>query len=196
MLEKLVMLSNIELTELWFLMSIYSSCSRDGSIPVSFIQKLLMKKLGLKSEDEVSLCWICRIHSYLCKGSRTPVTWFFTRINFHQTFWVLAFAVLLSLKFSACLFSAWHVALLYLLRRALAYSLKLLLLQVEIKCMGHPVLPSLQVQNLVELWLDTASTGHRIPATIGSSGKDFVMILTYGRKVQQPSSWVANSYTM
>ncbi|QCE06281.1 E3 ubiquitin protein ligase DRIP2-like [Vigna unguiculata] len=84
---------------------------KDGSIPVSFIQKLLMKKLGLKSEDEV-----------------------------------------------------------------------------EIKCMGHPVLPSLQVQNLVELWLDTASTGHRIPATIGSSGKDFVMILTYGRKVQQPSS--------
>ncbi|XP_014511103.1 E3 ubiquitin protein ligase DRIP2 [Vigna radiata var. radiata] len=82
---------------------------KDGSIPVSFIQKLLMKKLGLKSEDEV-----------------------------------------------------------------------------EIKCMGHPVLPSLQVQNLVELWLDTASTGHRIPATIGSSGKDFVMILTYGRKVQQP----------
>ncbi|WVY98377.1 hypothetical protein V8G54_030528 [Vigna mungo] len=81
---------------------------KDGSIPVSFIQKLLMKKLGLKSEDEV-----------------------------------------------------------------------------EIKCMGHPVLPSLQVQNLVELWLDTASTGHRIPATIGSSGKDFVMILTYGRKVQQ-----------
>ncbi|XP_020233339.1 E3 ubiquitin protein ligase DRIP2 [Cajanus cajan] len=82
---------------------------KDGGIPVSFIQKLLMKKLGLKSEDEV-----------------------------------------------------------------------------EIKCMGHPVLPSLQVQNLVELWLDTASTGHRIPATIGSSGKDFVMILTYGRKVSQP----------
>ncbi|RDX65639.1 E3 ubiquitin protein ligase DRIP2, partial [Mucuna pruriens] len=81
---------------------------KDGSIPVLFIQKLLTKKLGLKSEDEV-----------------------------------------------------------------------------EIKCMGHPVLPSLQIQNLVELWLD-ASTGHRIPATIGSSGKDFVMILTYGRKVLQP----------
>ncbi|TKY52697.1 E3 ubiquitin protein ligase DRIP2 [Spatholobus suberectus] len=82
---------------------------KDGSIPVSYIQKLLMKKLGLKSENEV-----------------------------------------------------------------------------EIKCMGHPVLPSLQVQNLVEFWLDTASTGHRIPATIGSSGKDFVMILTYSRKVLNP----------
>ncbi|KAG5051769.1 hypothetical protein AAZX31_02G135400 [Glycine max] len=83
---------------------------KNGSIPVSFIQKLLMKKLGLKSEDEV-----------------------------------------------------------------------------EIKCMGHPVLPSLQVQNLVDLWgVDTASLGHRISATIGSSGKDFVMILTYGRKVLHP----------
>ncbi|KAK7393465.1 hypothetical protein VNO78_22022 [Psophocarpus tetragonolobus] len=82
---------------------------KDGSIPVSFIQKLLMKKLGLKNEDEI-----------------------------------------------------------------------------EIRCMGHPVLPSLQVQNLVELWLDGASTGHRIPTTIGSSGKDFVMILTYGRKVLHP----------
>ncbi|XP_027367103.1 E3 ubiquitin protein ligase DRIP2-like [Abrus precatorius] len=79
---------------------------KNGSMPVSFIQKLLMKKLDLKSEDEV-----------------------------------------------------------------------------EIKCMGHPVVPSLQVQNLIELWVDTASTGRRIPATIGSSGKDFVMILTYGRKV-------------
>ncbi|KAG4981929.1 hypothetical protein AAZX31_10G031200 [Glycine max] len=82
---------------------------KNGSIPVSFIQKLLMKKLGLNSEDEV-----------------------------------------------------------------------------EIKCMGHPVLPSLQVQNLVDSWLDMAASGHRIPATIGSSGKDFVMILTYGRKVLHP----------
>ncbi|KAK7277577.1 hypothetical protein RJT34_22592 [Clitoria ternatea] len=82
---------------------------KNGRIPVSFIQKLLMKKLDLKSEDEV-----------------------------------------------------------------------------EIKCMGHPVVPSLQVQNLIELWLDSASTEHRIPATIGSSGKDFVMILTYGRRVQHP----------
>ena len=52
--------------------------------------------------------------------------------------------------------------------------------------MGHPVLPSLQVQNLVDSWLDMAASGHRIPATIGSSGKDFVMILTYGRKVLHP----------
>ncbi|KAG4995983.1 hypothetical protein JHK85_027422 [Glycine max] len=59
-------------------------------------------------------------------------------------------------------------------------------LAVEIKCMGHPVLPSLQVQNLVDSWLDMAASGHRIPATIGSSGKDFVMILTYGRKVLHP----------
>ncbi|KAG5043557.1 hypothetical protein AAZX31_03G141200 [Glycine max] len=55
--------------------------------------------------------------------------------------------------------------------------------EVEIKCMGQPVLPTLQLYNLVELWLDMASTPQRIPATIGSSAKDFVMVLAYGRKV-------------
>ncbi|KAK7396408.1 hypothetical protein VNO78_17400 [Psophocarpus tetragonolobus] len=82
---------------------------KDGSVPVSFIQKYLMKKLDLTSETEV-----------------------------------------------------------------------------EIKCMGQPVLPTLQLYNLVELWLDTASTSQRIPATIGSSAKDFVMVLAYARKVPNP----------
>ncbi|KAL2321011.1 hypothetical protein Fmac_029980 [Flemingia macrophylla] len=83
---------------------------RDGSAPVSFIQKYLMKKLDLTSETEV-----------------------------------------------------------------------------EIKCMGQPVLPSLQLYNLVELWLDmTVSMSQRIPATIGSSAKDFVMVLAYARKVPHP----------
>ncbi|XP_061338133.1 E3 ubiquitin protein ligase DRIP2-like [Gastrolobium bilobum] len=58
--------------------------------------------------------------------------------------------------------------------------------EVEIICMGQPVLPTLQVQNLFELWLDMASTGQRIPANIGSSAKDFVMVLNYGRKVPHP----------
>ncbi|KAK7336823.1 hypothetical protein VNO77_17371 [Canavalia gladiata] len=79
---------------------------KDGSVPVSFIQKYLMKKLDLTSETEV-----------------------------------------------------------------------------EIKCMGQSVLPTLRLHNLVELWLETASTSQRIPATIGSSAKDFVMVLAYARKV-------------
>ncbi|KAF7804681.1 E3 ubiquitin protein ligase DRIP2-like [Senna tora] len=82
---------------------------KDGSVPVSFIQKYLMKKLDLTSEAEV-----------------------------------------------------------------------------EIKCMGQPVVPTLQLYSLVDLWLQTASTPQRIPATIGSSAKDFVMVLAYARKVPHP----------
>lgn len=83
---------------------------KDGSVPVSFIQKYLMKKLDLTSETEI-----------------------------------------------------------------------------EIICMGQPVLPTLTLHNLVELWLDsTASTSHRIPAIIGSSAKDFVMVLAYARKSPHP----------
>jgi len=53
--------------------------------------------------------------------------------------------------------------------------------------MGQPVLPTLTLHNLVELWLDsTASTSHRIPAIIGSSAKDFVMVLAYARKSPHP----------
>uniref|UniRef100_A0A803QH36 E3 ubiquitin protein ligase DRIP2 n=1 Tax=Cannabis sativa TaxID=3483 RepID=A0A803QH36_CANSA len=57
--------------------------------------------------------------------------------------------------------------------------------EVEIKCMGQPVVPTLQLYNLVDLWLQTTSTSERIPATIGSSAKDFVMVLAYARKTPE-----------
>ncbi|XP_031123426.1 E3 ubiquitin protein ligase DRIP2-like [Ipomoea triloba] len=78
---------------------------KDGSIPVSFIQKYLMRKLDLKSEDEV-----------------------------------------------------------------------------EIRCMGQSIAPTLQLNNLVDLWLQM-TTHERVSAKIGSSAKDFVMVLAYGRRV-------------
>ncbi|KAL0419815.1 UNVERIFIED_CONTAM: E3 ubiquitin protein ligase DRIP2 [Sesamum radiatum] len=78
---------------------------KDGSIPVSFIQKYLKMKLDLASEDEV-----------------------------------------------------------------------------EIKCMGQAVIPTLTLNNLVDLWLHTTTTD-RVSATIGSSAKDFVMVLGYARKI-------------
>ncbi|KAG8370757.1 hypothetical protein BUALT_Bualt13G0016700 [Buddleja alternifolia] len=78
---------------------------KDGSIPVSFIQKYLKRKLDLTSEDEV-----------------------------------------------------------------------------EIKCMGHRVIPTLTLSNLIDLWLETTST-ERVSTTIGSSAKDFVMVLGYARRV-------------
>ena len=56
-------------------------------------------------------------------------------------------------------------------------------LQVEIKCMGQPVLPTLLLYNLVDLWVQTTSTSERVTASIGSSAKDFVMVLAYARKV-------------
>ncbi|KAK8711625.1 hypothetical protein V6N13_146900 [Hibiscus sabdariffa] len=55
--------------------------------------------------------------------------------------------------------------------------------EVEIKCMGQPVLPTLQLYNLVDLWLQTASTSQRVAASAGSSAKEFVMVLAYARKV-------------
>ncbi|KFK23229.1 hypothetical protein AALP_AAs64694U000600 [Arabis alpina] len=81
---------------------------RDGNIPVSFIQKYLMRKLDLKSETEV-----------------------------------------------------------------------------EIRCMGEAVIPTLELHSLVELWLQTASKHQRVAASIGSSAKEFVMVLVYGRKVPE-----------
>ncbi|CAL5339777.1 unnamed protein product [Camellia sinensis] len=56
--------------------------------------------------------------------------------------------------------------------------------EVEIMCQGQPVLPTLQLQNLVDLWLKTASASKRIPTSVGSSAKDFVMVLSYSRRVQ------------
>ncbi|KAK7270652.1 hypothetical protein RJT34_25963 [Clitoria ternatea] len=72
--------------------------NRDGSVPVSFIQKYLMKKLDLTSETEV-----------------------------------------------------------------------------EIKCMGQPVLPTLRLNNLVELWLDTtASTSLRTPQLLAYTTATYI----------------------
>lgn len=53
-------------------------------------------------------------------------------------------------------------------------------------CRGQPVGPTWQLQNLVDLWFKTASTSKKIPASVGSSAKDFVMVLSYCRKVQTP----------
>ncbi|KAE8721980.1 DREB2A-interacting protein 2 isoform 3 [Hibiscus syriacus] len=58
--------------------------------------------------------------------------------------------------------------------------------EVEIMCQGQSVVPSLQLHSLVDYWFRTASTAKKIPATVGSSSKDYVMVLSYCRKVQAP----------
>ncbi|KAK8502394.1 hypothetical protein V6N12_046180 [Hibiscus sabdariffa] len=58
--------------------------------------------------------------------------------------------------------------------------------KVEIMCRGQPVLPSLQLHNLVDYWFRSGSMAKKIPATVGSSAKDFVVNLSYCQKVQAP----------
>lgn len=53
--------------------------------------------------------------------------------------------------------------------------------EVEIMLQGQPVLPSMQLQHLVERWLQ-AIPKSLIHTTVGSSAQDFVMVLSYGRK--------------
>ncbi|CAN1233523.1 E3 ubiquitin protein ligase DRIP2, partial [Linum perenne] len=55
--------------------------------------------------------------------------------------------------------------------------------EVEIMCRGQPVVPTLQLQNLVDLWFQNAQS-KKVAATVGSSAKDFVMVLSYCRKVE------------
>ncbi|CAH8385780.1 unnamed protein product [Eruca vesicaria subsp. sativa] len=62
---------------------------------------------------------------------------------------------------------------------------KLLENKVEIRCMGEAVIPTLELHSLVELWLETTSRHERVAATIGSSAKEFVMVLAYARKVPE-----------
>lgn len=52
--------------------------------------------------------------------------------------------------------------------------------EVEIKCCEQPVNPSQPLRNLVELWLKGRATQTTQTMT-GSSAKEFVMVLTYGR---------------
>ncbi|CAI0385626.1 unnamed protein product [Linum tenue] len=60
--------------------------------------------------------------------------------------------------------------------------------EIEIKCMGQPVLPTLQLRNLVEQWIQKESTSERGEARVGSSAKEFVMVLAYARRESKSSS--------
>ncbi|KAI4326537.1 hypothetical protein MLD38_031842 [Melastoma candidum] len=59
--------------------------------------------------------------------------------------------------------------------------------EVEIRCMGQTLPPSLQLCSVVEFWLQTASPAERVPAAVGLPAKDFVMVLGYARKIAKQS---------
>ncbi|KAL2510767.1 E3 ubiquitin protein ligase DRIP2 [Abeliophyllum distichum] len=60
--------------------------------------------------------------------------------------------------------------------------------EVEIKCMGQSVVPTLTLNNLVDIWLQT-TTLERVSATIGSSAKDFVMYACWEHALGFVISW-------
>ncbi|KOM35578.1 hypothetical protein LR48_Vigan02g172800 [Vigna angularis] len=53
--------------------------------------------------------------------------------------------------------------------------------EVEITLQGQPVLSSWQLNSLVDIWLQTVPK-NEILTSFGSSAKDFIMVLSYGRK--------------
>ncbi|XP_072989101.1 E3 ubiquitin protein ligase DRIP2-like isoform X1 [Typha latifolia] len=57
--------------------------------------------------------------------------------------------------------------------------------EVEIMCQGQPMSPNMSLHSLVDLWLKTESS-NKIEGFVGSSGKDFVTVLTYRRKISAP----------
>ncbi|CAI0434313.1 unnamed protein product [Linum tenue] len=60
--------------------------------------------------------------------------------------------------------------------------------EIEIKCMGQPVVPTLQLRNLVDQWIQKESTSERAAARVGSSAKEFVMVLAYARRESNRSN--------
>uniref|UniRef100_A0A2P2KMH4 RING-type domain-containing protein n=1 Tax=Rhizophora mucronata TaxID=61149 RepID=A0A2P2KMH4_RHIMU len=59
--------------------------------------------------------------------------------------------------------------------------------EVEIMCRGRQVHPTVELQDVVDMWFPAASTAKKIPASVGSSAKDFVMALSYCRPKVQAS---------
>ncbi|KAL0865367.1 hypothetical protein Bca101_044485 [Brassica carinata] len=55
--------------------------------------------------------------------------------------------------------------------------------EVEIRCMGEAVTPALKLHRLVDLWLQRSSKRQRVDASVGSSAKDYMMVLVYVRKL-------------
>ncbi|KAL0903617.1 hypothetical protein M5K25_028008 [Dendrobium thyrsiflorum] len=57
--------------------------------------------------------------------------------------------------------------------------------EVEIACRGQPVNPALSFQDLTDQWLSSGPS-QRIQASVGTSAKEFVMVLTYSQRPMPP----------
>ncbi|XP_073526235.1 uncharacterized protein [Phyllobates terribilis] len=56
--------------------------------------------------------------------------------------------------------------------------------EVQITLQGQVLHPNLQLRNLLDTWLKAPLSSRQIKTSVGSSGKEFVMVLTYSRKPQ------------
>ncbi|CAN0886409.1 E3 ubiquitin protein ligase DRIP2 [Linum grandiflorum] len=65
--------------------------------------------------------------------------------------------------------------------------------EIEIKCMGEPVIPTSQLHSLVERWIQkqSSSASERMRARVGSSAEGFVMVLAYARRAAAAAAAVA-----
>ncbi|CAO2837090.1 unnamed protein product [Amaranthus hypochondriacus] len=55
--------------------------------------------------------------------------------------------------------------------------------EVQILCQGQPVMPHLTLSSLLDTWLQNSSS-QKVHTSVGDSAKDFVMVLSYARKVE------------
>ncbi|KAF6173448.1 hypothetical protein GIB67_027143 [Kingdonia uniflora] len=59
--------------------------------------------------------------------------------------------------------------------------------EVEITCQGQPVVPTMQLCDLIDVYLQTTpSITEKVQTTVGTSAKEFVMVLGYAPKIQIP----------
>lgn len=54
--------------------------------------------------------------------------------------------------------------------------------EVELRCMGQPLVPTMVLGNLMERWLQTQPTSQTVSVIIGSSAKEYMMEISYARK--------------
>ncbi|KAJ0589354.1 putative transcription factor C2H2 family [Helianthus annuus] len=54
--------------------------------------------------------------------------------------------------------------------------------EVELRCMGQPLVSTLLLGNLMEMWLQKQPTSQTISVIVGSSAKEYMMEICYARK--------------
>ncbi|XP_076914922.1 E3 ubiquitin protein ligase DRIP1-like [Bidens hawaiensis] len=54
--------------------------------------------------------------------------------------------------------------------------------EIELRCMGQPLVPTLSLGNLMDMWLQKQPTSQKIAVIVGSSAKEYMMEISYARK--------------